>query len=213
MAVVIGVELGQQKKPSALCVAGAERRWVPDKEEKETHFLIRHLERLPLGSSFPEVASRLDEVARGAARHSTSEKPLPGWGPPRTYVNATGLGEAVIEVLRGPSTEILAVYFNHGDRRLEESRTEVKLGKAYLVARLQALLQTRQLHLPNTAEAETLAKELLDYEIRVTEDANDRYGAFRVGRNDDLITALGLAVHAEPNWPRPPLRLVIGSYS
>jgi len=26
--------------------------------------------------------------------------------------------------------------------------------------------------------------------------ANDRYGAFKVGKHDDLVTALGLAVHA-----------------
>ncbi len=213
MAVVIGVELGQQKRPSALCVADAERRWVSEKKEKETHFLVRHLERLPLGSTFPEVATRLDEVARGAARHSKGEDSLPAWGPPQAHVdafiNATGLGEPVMQVLRTPAADLFAVFFNHGDRRLAESTFEIRLGKAYLVARLQALLQTRQLHLPDTAEASQLAKELLDYEIQVTEDANDRYGAFRVGRHDDLITALGLAVHAEPNWPRPPLRLII----
>lgn len=54
-----------------------------------------------------------------------------------------------------------------------------------------------RLHLPRTAEAETLAEELLDYEIRVDQDANDRYGAFRVGAHDDLVTALGLAVQLD----------------
>ena len=202
MAVVIGVELGQQRRPSAICVADAERRPLPGRKDKEAHFLIRHLEQLPPGSTFPEVAVRLDEVAQGAARQSTSEKPIPEWGPPRAYVNATGLGEPVMKVLRSPATEIFAVFFNHGDRRVEENRNEVTLGKAYLVARLQALLQTRQLHLPSTPDAAALAADLLNYEIRVSEDANDRYGAFRVGRNDELITALGLAVHAEPNWSR-----------
>ena len=69
---------------------------------------------------------------------------------------------------------------------------------AYLVARLQALLQTGRIHLPGTAEAEVLAQELIDYEIRVDPDANDRYGAFKVGTHDDLATALGLAVQREP---------------
>jgi hypothetical protein len=40
--------------------------------------------------------------------------------------------------------------------------------------------------------------EPLDYEIRVSEDANERYGAFKVGSHDDLITALGLAVQQDP---------------
>ena len=43
---------------------------------------------------------------------------------------------------------------------------------------LQALLQTQWIELPETSEARVLAKELLDYEIRVSEDANDKYGAF-----------------------------------
>jgi hypothetical protein len=42
-------------------------------------------------------------------------------------------------------------------------------------------------------------QELLDYEIRVDENANDKYGAFRVGTHDDLVTALGLAVQREPS--------------
>ena len=86
---------------------------------------------------------------------------------------------------------------NHGDRR-EQEPGEIKLGKAWLVARLQTLLQTGQLHLPQTAEAEQLAEDLLDFEIRVSEEASDRPGAFPVGRHDDLVTALGLAVQEDP---------------
>ena len=64
------------------------------------------------------------------------------------------------------------------------------------------LLQTARLHLPRTAEAERLAQELLDYEIQIDEKANERYGAFRVGSHDDLVTALGLAVNKEPRRPQ-----------
>jgi hypothetical protein len=60
-----------------------------------------------------------------------------------------------------------------------------------MVSRLQALLQNGRLHLPRTPEAETLTEELQNFEIRVSEDANDRYGAFKVGTHDDLVTALG----------------------
>jgi len=63
---------------------------------------------------------------------------------------------------------------------------------------MQALLQAGRVHLPKTAEAQAFAKELLDYETRVDANANDTYGAFRVGTHDDLVTALGLAVQAVP---------------
>jgi hypothetical protein len=39
-----------------------------------------------------------------------------------------------------------------------------------------------------------LGRELGDYEIKVAQDANDKYGAFKVGAHDDLVTALGLCV-------------------
>src|SRR5205085_6609104 len=35
------------------------------------------------------------------------------------------------------------------------------------------------------------------YEIRVDKNANDTYGAFRVGIHDDLVTALGLATQVD----------------
>jgi hypothetical protein len=76
---------------------------------------------------------------------------------------------------------------------LEELKV-IRLGKALLVSRLQMLLQSCRLHLPRTVEPEALREELDRYEIRVDEDANDRYGAFKVGTHDDLVTALGLAV-------------------
>ena len=72
------------------------------------------------------------------------------------------------------------------------------MGKAHLVSRLQVVLQSGSLRLPETPEARHLAEELFDYEIRVDENANDRYGAFRVGAHDDLVTALGLAVLGDP---------------
>jgi hypothetical protein len=73
------------------------------------------------------------------------------------------------------------------------------------VSRLQALLQGGRLHLPKTSEAEALGRELLDYEIRVDTNANDLYGAFKVGSHDDLVTARGLATQAD----NTPLSLVV----
>lgn len=123
---------------------------------------------------------------------------------PTVYVDATGVGQPVVDLLRDglPGGGVVPVYFTHGDRRIERQgardRPEVSLGNAYLVSRLQALLQSFRLHLPSkVAEAKVLAEELLNYEIRVDENANDRYGAFRVGTHDDLVTAFGLAVQEQ----------------
>ena len=203
MAILIGVDVGQKRDPTAVCVAEPERRELDGRVE--THFLVRHLERLPLGTPYPRVAERLAAIA-GAVRQKTSS-------PPRVYVDATGVGQPLVDLLRGQlgSKRPVAVYFTHGDRRratLEGRQRIVSLGKAYLVSRLQALLQSGRLHLPRTAEAEVLTDELLTYEIRVDEHANNRYGAFKVGTHDDLVTALGLAVQTDDVWPR---RLTLGT--
>jgi hypothetical protein len=188
--VRIGLDLGQRREPSALCVVQIQERRGPN-DRRTDHFLVRHLERLPVGSTFPEVARRTAEVADEVRRRAEDQ--------PYLYVDATGLGDPVVNLLRdeAPGVWVRPVYFTHGDRRSSEGG-EIRLGKAWLVARLQTLLQTGELHLPRTAEAETLARDLLDFEIEVREDANERYGAFRVGRHDDLVTALGLAVQEGP---------------
>ena len=195
--VLIGVEVRQKRDRSAFCVA--ELTWRADEEnQRQPHYLVRYLERLPPATSFPEVARRLGEVVRAVEERSGDH--------PTIYANAAGLGEPILDLLRRCSRRatLTACYFTHGDRLTHEDRKVIRVGKAYLVAKLQAFLQTGQLHLPRTEEAETLAGELLDFEIRVEPDANERYGAFPVGSQDDLVTALGLSLIA-----KPPVRLRI----
>lgn len=186
--VTIGVDIGQKVDPTAICVSETQLRKSGDRED--THFLIRHLARLPLGTPYPEVAR---EVARIVAqvRQQTGKSPT-------LFIDATGVGQPVVDLIEaeGVGCQIQAVYFTYGDRRTQSHGT-VTLGKAFLVCRLQTLLQSNRIHLPRTAEAEVLATELQNYEIRVDDNANDKYGAFKVGTHDDLVTALGLATQLD----------------
>jgi hypothetical protein len=183
--VVIGIDIGQRRDPTAICVAELEAR--PGPLHPETHYLIRHLDRLPLGTPYPEIARRLRDLC-SRVRDQTGARPT-------VYVDATGVGLPVVDLLRPTlsQAQILPVLFTSGDRRRAKS-AEIRLGKAYLVSRLQALLRAERIHLPQSPEAEALVRELLDYELRIGADASERYGAFRVGAHDDLVTALGLAV-------------------
>jgi hypothetical protein len=45
----------------------------------------------------------------------------------------------------------------------------------------------------SSKEIEAMVEELLNYKIHVSEEGHDRYGAFKIGIHDDLVTALGLA--------------------
>jgi hypothetical protein len=192
MSILLGADFGQRRAPSAICIAENPLR-VADRR-KERHFLIRTLERLPAGTTFPALADRLAAMEVGARQRATAKRVA-------VYVNATGVGDPLVELLATRiANRVRPEYFTYGDRRTEDW-PKVELGKAYLVARLQMLLQTGRIHLPRTPQAEALAKELLDFEIRIESDANERYGAFAVGTHDDLVTALGLAVQTDVPHP------------
>jgi len=191
--VTLGLDIGQRVDPTALAALEVGLRPREDRKGTEAHYTARYLARLPLGTSYPRVAARVAEVATGIARR-TGTRPI-------LYVDATGVGTPVLDALRAAQVpaRIVGVFFTHGDRRvLDDASGEVRLGKSWLVTRLQVLLQGGRLHLPRTDEAAALQQELLDYEIRIDTDANDKYGAFKVGSHDDLVTALGLACQVEP---------------
>ncbi|MCB1035516.1 MAG: hypothetical protein KDD47_16960 [Acidobacteria bacterium] len=191
-AVAIGVDIGQQQDPTAICVAETEPRG------QLLHYRIRHLERLPLGTSYPRVADRIRGVAASVSQRTGAT--------PAVFVDATGVGAPVMDLLRQHTPELhsaVAVLFTSGSRRREHRRAgKVTLGKARMVGRLQALLQAGRIHLPNTQEAQALARELQVYELRVDGNGRARFGAFKTGTHDDLATALGLAIQFEPGLPR-----------
>jgi hypothetical protein len=190
--IIIGVEFGQRRSPSAICVATNPLRTIDGR--KERHFLVRSLERLGTGATFPILAARLAEMWAGARKLAPRE-------PIAVYVNATGVGDPLVQFLNSKIPgRVRPVYLTHGDRRTE-NWPQVDLGKALLVSRLQLLLQTGRIHLPKTPQTEILARELLDYEIQIESDANERYGSFPVGTQDDLVMALGLAVQTDMPHP------------
>ncbi len=206
--VTIGIDIGQKRDPSALTVAELEPRGGED------YYLIRRLERLPLRTPYHEITARLGAVIAGVQERVHQAEALrqlePRWqrgDPPEVdvtvFVDATGVGKPVVDALEQAGVPVTAIYFTYGDRRTKQADGSISLGKALLVSRLQALLQTGRILLPKTAEAAALAEELMDYEIRVDSDANDKYGAFKVGAHDDLVTALGLAVQARPGRIEP----------
>ena len=114
MDIVIGVDIGQKRDPTAICVAEVDlrpRECSQDLDKKSTHFLIRHLERLLLGTPYPEVARRIGKISNDL-RQRIGARPV-------IYLDATGVGQPIEDLLREEDSEawIRPVYFNYGDRR------------------------------------------------------------------------------------------------
>lgn len=59
------------------------------------------------------------------------------------------------------------------------------------------------MHLPNNIEAHAMKEELINYQIRINENANPQFGALSVGAHDDLVTALDLACLCEGVYSMP----------
>jgi hypothetical protein len=194
--VAMGVDLGQKRDYTAIAVVEPQRRERDGRSED--YYITRFLERLPLGTPYPAVVQRVQAVVVNIRRQVANQPPRFEMPTPSAsitlYVDATGVGQPVVDLLKSAGVPVRPTYFTFGDRRVEQRDRSISLGKAWLVSRLQALLQTGRILLPQTMEARVLAEELLDYEIHVDEKANDTCGTFRVGSHDDLVTALGLAV-------------------
>ncbi len=190
--VTIGIDVGQRADPTAVAVV--EMQWRGPEDRRADHYLCRHLSRLPLGTEYPQVAERLGDIVAGARQYEGSVRAV--------YLDATGVGQPVADELKSAGVRVTPVYFTHGDRRKENEDGSITLGKAFLVSRLKVLMQSKRIHLARTEEMDAMQRELMDYEIRVNEHANETYGAFKTGAHDDLVTALGLAVQEKPQTVR-----------
>lgn len=222
--VFVGVDVGQKRDPTAIAVVEVDSRptgetvdrvgpsagWVVrdalgnERWERVgidaykepvtvSHYKVRMLERLPLGTPYPAVACRVAEVLAGIqAAHPEAST--------RLWVDATGVGLPVFELIRREAAEAwaMAVFFTYGMKRARADDGTYTVGKAWLVSRLQVLLQEGRIHLPpDLPDRRDLVDELLDFEIRVDEDGDAKFGAFKVGSHDDQVVALGLAVQED----------------
>ena len=86
MLTVMGVDIGQKRDPTAIAVAEIEYRDsdLPGRK-KESHYLVRHLERLPLGTPYPQVSGRIGEICQRLKNQTGSR--------PSLFVDATGVGQ------------------------------------------------------------------------------------------------------------------------
>lgn len=167
----------------------------PEVREKVIHYPVRFLKRLPLGLSYPLIIEEIKRIYGNIPKPESVELSIFLW------IDATGVGKPVVDlILRDiPGIRLSAVFLTGGEAKEEVNvlAREVNLPKAYLVSRLQVLLSCGRVHLPNNPAARVMKEELMNYQIKVNENASAQFGAFKVGTHDDLVTALGLACLCE----------------
>jgi hypothetical protein len=200
-AYFVGLDLGQSQDFSALCVMA---RTGDDRANYQ--FACTYLHRWKLRTPYPAIVG--DTVR-------LMNKPELQTGPqrPTLAVDATGVGAPVIDLfkLENHSSHLQPIQIVGGSNVSRENGV-TRVPKRNLVSTVQVYLQSKRLKISSQLElADTLTRELQNFQVKITDAANDTYGAWREGTHDDLVLAASLAMWTgteSQKWSNQPFRLV-----
>jgi hypothetical protein len=163
------------------------------KQGLPNRYECRHLQRFKIGTPYPAIVSSVQEMLGTPALRGQTE----------LVVDSTGVGRPVVDMLRQQGLKPIAVTITGGDTVTLDAG-DYRVPKRDLVGAVQVLLQTERLKIAKALpEAAILQEELLNFKVKITEDAHDTYGAWRTGTHDDLVLAVAVAAwYGERERPR-----------
>lgn len=189
----LGLDLGRRRDHSALVIAEM-RRYATGARSAvtldyvyENRFEIRHVERIPLGMKYSDLASYVAGVLE------TPE--LRQW-PCDLVMDATGVGDAVLEMMKGARlrAQIVPVRITGGTEVSRNGEGEYLVPKGELVGNLENLFHEEMVEIaaecPHTGE---LLDELTWFERTKLGTGRVTYAAARESVHDDLVVAMMLA--------------------
>jgi len=206
---VVGVDLGQSTDPTAICVLERLTGVMDAGSDFERHLgmttsmqtpaeqtNVRHLERLPLGMSYPAV---VQHVARLLAR-----PPLCGderQRPAELVLDQTGVGAPVADVFADAGMKPIRVTITAGDKATWVGLDRWHVAKTILISTLDAKLHIGELRFAAALSGSAAMKdELQDFRRHVGAAGRATYSA-RQGKHDDLVLAVAIALW----WASRPL--------
>lgn len=181
---VLAADLGQQHDPTAIAVAS----YVQGDRGRALDF--RHLERLPLGTSYTAATRHIAEML--------NREPLRGRCA--LVIDQTGVGRAVFDLMRDEGLDPCGVTITAGES-VTETAEGFRVGKLQLVSGLVVAMQTGGVRIAEgLPDAAALREELQSFSLRVSASANLQFDA-EPGAYDDLVIAVCLAVFYAQSEP------------
>ena len=188
--------------------------WVPPTGSEpvmRSEYIVRFIKRLPLNTSYPDVAIYIADMLDNELFVNRNI---------RILLDVTGVGRPVYNSLEreislrrnnttyhlqmtvgGPTWKtgkhtlhLKPISFTYGETY---NRSKGTLGKAFLVSRLQSILQEKRIHGPDTPEMKATLDELRVYQIKVSDEGKEQFGA-KIGAHDDLAVAMALSALEDP---------------
>jgi hypothetical protein len=183
-AYFVGLDLGQSQDFSALCVM--ERT---GESRASFQFACTYLHRWKLRTPYPTIVSDTVRLMNKPELQSGPQRPT-------LAIDATGVGAPVIDLFkREKHNSKLEPIQIVGGSNVSRENGVTRVPKRNLVSTVQVCLQSKRLKIASQLpEADTLTRELQNFQVKITDSANDTYGAWREGTHDDLILAAALSL-------------------
>ena len=193
-AFLAGLDLGQSTDPTALIVMRHHREplddWDVDKAKRVTRqkvkqrFDVVHAERLPLGTSYPDVVQHVRDVL--------SRPPLRDRC--HLVIDESGVGRAVGDMFDVAGLRAVRVSITAGTDAVKQEKRRWSVAKTLLISGVDARLHSGELRFAAAlGEAHALASELKDFRRHLTAAGRATYQA-RTGKHDDLVLAVAIAL-------------------
>ncbi len=196
MPFCVGLDLGQSADYTALAVVQTVPLEQPNSGPFEALHL-RHLERYPLRTPYPEIADKVAALVRSPELQPTeydASRVRYASTPPELAVDATGVGRAVTDLLKGKGLRFKAITITGGDK-VHPVYGGYRVPKRDLVAALEVPFHTGELKVAEgLALWPVLREELLNFRRKIDlRTAHDSYEHWRDSEHDDLVLACALA--------------------
>lgn len=184
MSLILAADLGQARDFTAII---ALRRLPPAPGLTSfSRWETVHIERVKLGTSYQAIAV-----------HTSALRTMMVAVDPDVHVavDGTGVGKAVVEMMRGAAIPNLTAVTITGGRTVGGTYMNPTVPKADLVAGVSVALQNRALLIPaDLPHAEALTGELSTFRSATSVDGSTQYAAWRERDHDDLVLALAIGI-------------------
>jgi hypothetical protein len=214
----VGVDLGQSSDPTAIAVLQHTTGFLDPNSPLERHngtglkpqvpaerLDVRHLERLPLGMSYPAMVEHVRQLmARPPLNGDARTKPA------ELILDQTGVGAAVADIFEVAGMSPVRISITAGSEATPVRQNSWHVAKTILISTVDAMLHTGTLRFAAAlSDAPAMKDELLNFRRRLSDAGRATYAA-RTGTHDDLVLAVSISAWwlSRP----PPQRAMFGSY-
>jgi hypothetical protein len=197
---VVGVDLGQSSDPSAIAVlehvtgvidAGTDYErhcGLPTTQKPAERVNVRHLQRLPLGLSYPAQVQHVADLLMRPPLYGNENQ-----APAQLIIDETGVGRAVGDIFNDAGLRPIRLSITAGSELTWASNERVHVAKTILISTVDAMLHTGTLRFAAAlSEAGAMKDELQDFRRKLSDAGRATYAA-RTGAHDDLVLSVAIA--------------------